>query len=286
MKLTNSSKSFKKEIEALTKVYKKNISQLADISGMLGKVPVVKDFGKIKYDESDGISNAMEVNEDDLHETGQVLSYVIIQQQGMTLETFFQSHDYKRESILSLGIQLLNIYEQIHIAGYVYNNLKFENLAFDSSFDPNKIQDASRDIFERNNVNIVDFKYATPFINTKTFEHLEQEDVDVFKGNMVFCSTDQHNFKSTSRRDDLISLFYLLVFLMQKGKVPALHVDHQNDLSNEFERVKNEKQNLRTRDLCFGCTKDLKRFKKEVFGYNFVDVPNYEHLRTLLKNIK
>ena len=63
----------------MTKVYKKNISQLADISGMLGKVPVVKDFGKLKYVESDGISNTMEVNEDDHHETGQALSYVIIQ---------------------------------------------------------------------------------------------------------------------------------------------------------------------------------------------------------------
>lgn len=42
----------------------------------------------------------------------------------------------------------------------------------------------------------------------------EPYDVDKFEGNMLFSSLNQMEFKSTSQRDDLVSLFYMMVFLM------------------------------------------------------------------------
>ena len=67
-----------------------------------------------------------------------------------------------------------------------------------------------------------------------TGEHLEQVDVDVFQGNIVFSTVDQLNFKSTSRRDDLISLLYILVYLLQQGNVPAFQMSNNVDLNYEF----------------------------------------------------
>jgi len=50
----------------------------------------------------------------------------------MNLQTFFDKRkEFSDKSIYSLGIQLLNIFEQIHEAGFVYNDLKLDNLMID-----------------------------------------------------------------------------------------------------------------------------------------------------------
>ena len=39
-----------------------------------------------------------------------------------------------------------------------------------------------------------------------------------------------------------------------------------------------------TSNLCYGDSKDLETFMKEVMSYGFKDRPNYDYLRSLLKN--
>lgn len=120
----------------------------------------------------------------------------------------------------------------MHEAGYVYNDLKLDNLMLDYSFDP--IADGSVNVFRDNSVNIVDFGFASTYIDKLTGQHLDQVDVDVFEGNMVFSSLNQLSFKSTSRRDDLISLFYLLVSLLHGDKLPVFGIDKEEPVAEQF----------------------------------------------------
>ena len=52
---------------------------------------------------------------------------------GDNIENVFASHNKQMSlsSIVCLGIQLLNILEYVHKAGYVYNDLKPDNLMID-----------------------------------------------------------------------------------------------------------------------------------------------------------
>ena len=68
-------------------------------------------------------------------ENEKVLSYVIMPRYGCSLESLFLNRRFNKDSIYSLGIQMLNIFEQIHSAGYVYNDLKLDNLLFDFGVD-------------------------------------------------------------------------------------------------------------------------------------------------------
>lgn len=90
---------------------------------------------------------------------------------------------------------------------------------FDYGFDPFKDHEddetTENNIFENNQVNIVDFGFAKAFKNKSTGEHYDQVNVETFEGNIVYSSPYQLDFKSTSRRDDLISLFYVLIYLLQ-----------------------------------------------------------------------
>ena len=57
----------------------------------------------------------------------------------------------------------------------------------------------------------------------QTSEHFEQVDTEMFQGNLIFSSLNQLNFKSTSRRDDLISLAYMMSLMIQKGKLAEIN---------------------------------------------------------------
>lgn len=73
---------------------------------------------------------------------------------------------FASDQICSLGIQLVNILEQIHAAGYVYNDLKLDNLMLDYDVSKDNFEEnGTNDIFRIFNVNIVDMGFATRYID-------------------------------------------------------------------------------------------------------------------------
>ena len=60
----------------------------------------------------------------------QVMTYIVMTRHGMDLNKLFGKRKcfFTNESIYSLGIQLISIFEQIHLAGFVFNDLKLDNL--------------------------------------------------------------------------------------------------------------------------------------------------------------
>ncbi len=118
-----------------------------------------------------------------------------------------------------------------------------------------------------------------------TEEHIKKEQVDAFRGNVAFASLNQMKFFSTSRRDDLISLFYFLVYLLKQGSLPGIDLNENIDVNKQFKDIFNTKKRQTSKDLCFGNSKDLYRFKKEVFNYRFADEPNYDSLRNIIQTL-
>ena len=61
--------------------------------------------------------------------------YAIKPRFGVSIETLFRSRKchFSKESIYSLGIQIIDILQMIHDAGYVYNDLRPDNLFLDYS---------------------------------------------------------------------------------------------------------------------------------------------------------
>lgn len=54
----------------------------------------------------------------------------------------------------------------MHDCGLVYNDLKLDNLMFDfDTFENRKLSINDDDLFEKTHINIVDFGFATPYLN-------------------------------------------------------------------------------------------------------------------------
>ena len=71
---------------------------------------------------------------------------------------------------------------------------------------------------------LIDFGYATRYIDESSKKHIKNQRLDEFRGNGEFASVNQLNLNSTSRRDDLISLYYLLVYILKIGNTPGFNL--------------------------------------------------------------
>ena len=76
------------------------------------------------------------------------------------------------ESIYSLGIQILYIFERLHTTGFVYNNLNLDNLLLDNDVDSKLLKSEKEDLFETHNVNMINLRFATPFLDEHSKQHV------------------------------------------------------------------------------------------------------------------
>ena len=102
---------------------------------------------------------------------------------------------------------------------------------------------------------------------------------------MIFATPNQLNFKSTSRKDDLLSLCYLLVYLSKSGKVHFVASDVKMKKIEVFHYVKEIKTKMTPKDLV-GHTdapvRNLLEFIEEVYSLGYDQAPNYSKLRYIL----
>lgn len=77
-------------------------------------------------------------------------------------------------------------------------------------------------------ISLIDFGFATRYLSSKTGIHVDCKDVDELRGNIIFASLNQMNFKTTSRKDDLTSLFFLMVYLFGRGALDGVDFTLQN----------------------------------------------------------
>ena len=113
----------------------------------------------------------------------------------------------------------------VHKAGYVYNDLKLDNILVSSKAG---LED-DLSALESAQIHLVDFGFASKYYNShKTAEgvrhcHIPEGDLDCFTGNMINASLGMLDFKTPSRRDDLISLCYMLCSLFRGGSLPMIN---------------------------------------------------------------
>ena len=148
-------------------------------------------------------------------------TYMIMKRYGDNLYDVFDNRNahFSKESIYSLGIQLINILERVHATGYVYNDLKLDNLLLDFGKNYKHLLSDTEDIFYSYNVNMIDMGFATRYIDKNSGQHISKKYVETYHGNLFFSSLNHLSFVCTSRRDDMISLLYLLIYLFENGHI-------------------------------------------------------------------
>lgn len=99
---------------------------------------------------------------------------------------------------------------------------------------------------------------------------------------MIFASLNQLRFNVTSRRDDLISLCYLLVYILNNGELPGIDLSLDLDKKQSFQQAKRAKIDYSIEQLCSQRAQPLRNFTRYVFSLGFKETPDYNKLRQML----
>ena len=134
-----------------------------------------------------------------------LLVYFVMPRYGQNLQKILveRNLEMSKASVFDLGLSLLDRLEIIHNSGFVYNDLKPDNILIGYRQQLPKssaiIGPNGDSIFKNIQLNLVDFGLATPWRNNETGQHVEDKHIGCFEGNLYFCSQYQLEFKRTSR---------------------------------------------------------------------------------------
>jgi casein kinase 1 len=93
----------------------------------------------------------------------------------------------------------------MHSLGLIHNDIKLDNILVGAK-DPSLIY-------------LIDFGLASRYLD-QDGNHIVKENLKKFSGNFVFASMNSCKGYSKSRRDDVQSAFFLLVYLLNDQRLP------------------------------------------------------------------
>ncbi|XP_075523388.1 casein kinase 1-like protein HD16 [Primulina tabacum] len=180
------------------------------------------------------------------------------------------SHTMSVEMVACIAIEALSILEKMHSRGYVHGDVKPENflLGPPGTTDEKKLY-------------LVDLGLATRWRDGNTGVHVDYDQrPDVFRGTVRYASVHAHLGRTGSRRDDLESLAYTLIFLL-RGRLPWQGFQGEN----KGFLVCKKKMATSPEALCCFCPQPFKLFVDHVVNLKFDEEPNYAKYISLFDGI-
>jgi serine/threonine protein kinase len=210
----------------------------------------------------DGIPKIKWYGKDDLH------YYMVIDLFGKSLQDLLdKTKKLSLKVVLQIGINILTILMKVHDIGFVHRDIKPENFLLTLT-KPTKVI-------------LIDFGMSKPYLLNN--QHIEFKYKNKFVGTLNFASINSHKLYEQSRRDDLESVAYMLIYfyLGELEWIDNIKEEHENDQTNEnkfdFESenkdVKNKKELIVDNN---NIPEVLLEFYKEVRQLDFEERPNYE----------
>ncbi|KAK3030130.1 hypothetical protein RJ639_038879 [Escallonia herrerae] len=173
------------------------------------------------------------------------------------------------EMVACIAVESLSILEKMHSRGYVHGDVKPENFLLGQ---PSTAQE--KKLF------LVDLGLATKW-RESAGQHVEYDQrPDMFRGTVRYASVHAHLGRTASRRDDLESLAYTLIFL-HRGRLPWQ--GYQGD--NKSFLVCKKKMATSPEMLCCFCPAPLRQFLEVVVNMKFDEEPNYSKLISLFEGL-
>lgn len=196
---------------------------------------------------------------------------LVMQLLGPSLEDLFNfcGRKFSMKTVLLLADQLISRIEYVHFKGFIHRDVKPDNFLM----GPGK---------KGNLVYIIDFGLAKRFRCPRTHLHIPYKEHKNLTGTARYASVNTHLGIEQSRRDDLESLGYVLMYF-NLGSLPWQGL-RAVDKKQKYEKICEKKLSTSVDMLCKGYPAEFSTYLNYCRSLRFEDKPDYSYLRQLYRS--
>ena len=199
-------------------------------------------------------------------------NYLIISSPKLTLEQLILSHKktFPIKRACELTLNIIESIEILHNHNIIHRDIKPQILAIE-------LKGKKTEIFK-----FLDFGFWKYYKNKNGHIPCKQYK-NIIGKNIIFGSINALNKMELSRRDDLESIGYILVYLI-KGCLPWEY-PNINNKEEKIKKIKEMKTKINDKILCECLPEEIKLFVSYIKNLKFDEDPDYNYLKNLLKVI-
>ncbi|OHT01006.1 Casein kinase I isoform delta-like protein [Tritrichomonas foetus] len=206
-----------------------------------------------------------------LYKSEKEQNILIVDLLGKSLESIIST--YKKislKTVIMLFEPMINSIQYLHQRNFIHRDIKPDNFVVGLGSKQSQLY-------------LIDFGLAKRFRDPLTLQHMEFSDGKKLTGTARYASVNVLSGIEPTRRDDLESLGYVLIYLLN-GDLPwtGLSVTNSKD---KYAKIRECKKNISLEELCYGLPIEFLEYFKAIRSLKYDEEPKYNEYRSLFRNL-
>jgi len=191
---------------------------------------------------------------------------------GPSLEDLFNfcSRKFSLKTVLMLADQLINRVEYVHSKSFLHRDIKPDNFLMGLGRRANQVY-------------IIDFGLAKKYRDPTTHQHIPYRENKNLTGTARYASINTHLGIEQSRRDDLESLGYVLMYFL-RGSLPWQGLK-AGTKKQKYEKISEKKMSTPIEVLCKAYPSEFASYFHYCRSLRFDDKPDYAYLKRIFRDL-
>ncbi|KAK4483667.1 hypothetical protein RD792_010868 [Penstemon davidsonii] len=191
---------------------------------------------------------------------------------GPSLEDLFNfcSRKLSLKTVLMLADQMINRVEFVHAKSFLHRDIKPDNFLMGLGRRANQVY-------------AIDFGLAKKYRDSSTHQHIPYRENKNLTGTARYASMNTHLGIEQSRRDDLESLGYVLMYFL-RGSLPWQGLK-AGTKKQKYEKISEKKVSTSIEALCRGYPSEFASYFHYCRSLRFEDKPDYAYLKRIFRDL-
>uniref|UniRef100_A0A0D9VIH3 non-specific serine/threonine protein kinase n=1 Tax=Leersia perrieri TaxID=77586 RepID=A0A0D9VIH3_9ORYZ len=197
---------------------------------------------------------------------------MVIDLLGPSLEDLFNycHRKFSLKTVLMLADQMINRVEYMHTRGFLHRDIKPDNFLMGLGRKASQVY-------------VIDYGLAKKYRDLQTHRHIPYRENKNLTGTARYASVNTHLGVEQSRRDDLESLGYVLMYFL-RGSLPWQGLK-AGTKKQKYDKISEKKMLTPVEVLCKSYPTEFISYFHYCRSLRFEDKPDYSYLKRLFRDL-